>query len=126
MRRSLKHGAGYLVIDHQDSPGISAAEIAHIPGMLAAPGGEILERDGKACWHCQRWVVFEPLRVRARGYCPKCDHYVCDTCEAIRVKTGECSPAVKQFDLAEEHLNKFVGREDHPDAQPKILLTDPF
>jgi formamidopyrimidine-DNA glycosylase len=76
--KSLRSGAGYLQIDHTNSPGISAEDAAKLPGAMMAPGGQILERDIAMCSHCQRGIVLQPLRVRARGYCPKCNHYVCD------------------------------------------------
>lgn len=68
-KRSLE---GYLLIDHR------------------ANHGGVVETATLTCSHCQRQVILNPDRSRERGYCPKCDHYVCDACEAIRVATGEC------------------------------------
>jgi hypothetical protein len=121
--KSLRQHAGLLVIDHSDSPGLTAADVAGVPGGLPVAGGSVLERDVLTCSHCQRAVVLEPLRVRDRGYCPKCDHYVCDGCETIRVKTGACVPMVKILDAAHEQLQ--TADTDHPDASP-ILVTDRF
>jgi hypothetical protein len=124
MLKSLRHGAGYLQIDHRDSPGLTADDVAHVPGAIAAPGGTVTERDVKQCSHCQRAVVLHPLRVRDRGFCPKCNSYVCDACEDIRVRTGECVPFVKVLDTAQNIAEKFVGQPDHPDAQaPLVTLT---
>lgn len=61
-------------------------------------GGALIERAAVTCSHCPRVVIMNPDRTRARGYCPKCDHYVCDLCEAIRVATGECHPKQQIFD----------------------------
>jgi len=124
MARSLRQGAGFLQIDHRNSPGLSPADVAHLPGAVAVAAGVVHERDVKQCSHCQRDVVLEPLRTRERGYCPKCDSYVCDGCEAIRVKTGACVPMVKRFDVALEIAEKFSGQLDHPAAVPDIVLTD--
>jgi hypothetical protein len=122
---SLKAGAGYLIIDHRDSPGLSAADVAQMPGAVAAPAGTVLERDVKQCSHCQRDVLLEPLRTRARGYCPKCDGYVCDGCEAIRVASGgACVPFAARLEQAQATLAKFAGQPDHPDANPDVVLTD--
>ena len=121
---SLKQHAGFLEIDHRESPGLTPADVAHVPGSIPVAGGSLLERDVQMCSHCQRGVVLEPLRTRDRGYCPKCNHFVCDSCETIRVKTGECVPFVKVLDVAHNHAEKFVGREDSPEATPKIILTD--
>ena len=43
-----------------------------------ASGGGVSELPTITCCHCQRIVVLNPLRTRERGYCRKCDHYVCD------------------------------------------------
>jgi hypothetical protein len=103
---SLKQGAGYLLVDHRESPGLTPEDVAHVPDAIAVGKGEVLERDIKQCSHCQRGVVLEPNRVRSRGYCPKCDHYVCDQCEAIRAKTGDCVPMVKVIDRAFDNAIK--------------------
>lgn len=50
----------------------------------------MLEAATLTCSHCQKQVVRNPARERARAYCPKCDHYICDDCESVRVQTGEC------------------------------------
>lgn len=114
---SLKQHAGYLVIDHRDSPGLSAADVAHVPGAVAVGAGQVFEVDVLSCSHCQREVRLNSKRVRPRGYCPKCNHYICDTCEAIRARSGECVPMVKVLDQAYDAAAK--GLEF-----TKIVLTD--
>lgn len=74
---SKRSHEGYLLIDHSNSPGTEGV-----------PGGKKLECSILTCKHCHRGVVIRPDRTRARPYCPKCDHYICDLCEAIRVKSG--------------------------------------
>jgi len=125
MKHSLTAGAGYLVIDHRDSPGITPADVAHVP--VAGPivgAGETFEADALTCSHCERGIVLNPARVRERGYCAKCDHYVCDACNAIRVKTGACVPLRQTIDVLQTQATKFLGQPDHPDAHPRVLLTD--
>jgi hypothetical protein len=119
---SLKQHAGYLQIDHRDSPGLTPADVAHVPGSIPVAGGSLLERDVLTCSHCQRGVILEPLRTRDRGYCPKCNHFVCDSCDTSRVKTGACVPMKQVLDVAQNHADKFVGKADHSDAT--IILTD--
>lgn len=127
MRRSLRHGAGYLIVDHSASPGLTPADVAGVPGAVAVPGGATFERDLIACSHCERVIKLDPTRTRERGHCPKCDHYVCDWCNAMRIKTGECLPMDKVLDLAQRHYEHFIGREDHPQAlTPDVLLTETF
>lgn len=98
MKHSLKDGAGYLQIDHRESPGLLPADVAHLPGAIAVGQGEHFEADVQQCSHCQRGVVLRADRVRPRGYCPKCDHYVCDECDMIRVRTGACVPMRRVID----------------------------
>lgn len=91
------------MIDHRDSPGIGAEQAAKMPGALVAPGGAVLERDIKHCAHCQRGVVLNPGRVRARAVCPKCYAYICDGCESVRVASGgACVPFKQVMDVASE------------------------
>lgn len=74
---------GYLLIDHRNSPGVSAADIAHLDGR---PGeqtpivgaGVTFESATVTCAHCHALVVLNPNRSRPRNWCPKCDAYVCD------------------------------------------------
>lgn len=81
---SKKSHEGYLLIDHSASP-----------GTAGVGEGSRFEAATYTCFHCQKIVVIHPRRTRDRGYCGKCDHYVCDGCEDIRVKTGECVPFIK-------------------------------
>jgi hypothetical protein len=99
VKRSLAQGAGYLVIDHRDSPGLSA-EFAARAGAVSAPGGLVTERDVKQCAHCQRAVVLNPGRVRARGVCLKCDAYICDECVGVLAAGGGCVPFRQVLDVA--------------------------
>lgn len=112
MRLSLRHGAGYLVIDHKDSPGLTPADVAHVPGAVATGGGQVLERDILQCSHCQRGVLLHPLRTRDRGFCPKCNRYVCDQCETRRIKTGECVPFKAIIDRLHDVVEKNVNPKE--------------
>jgi hypothetical protein len=71
---------GWLLVDHRACPGLADAPV-------------FFEAATITCSHCQRQVIRNPERTRARAYCPKCDHYICDQCEAVRVASGgECKP----------------------------------
>jgi hypothetical protein len=116
MKRSLADGAGYLVIDHRNSPGTSEV-----------PEGTVRELDVMQCSHCQRTVVLNPGRVRARAVCPKCHHFICDSCETTRVASGgACVPFKAVLDRAQALAEKFVGQPDHPDAtiNPEALRQE--
>ncbi len=71
------------MVDHRASPGLGT-----LIGLFEAPT--------YTCSHCQRVVILNPSRTRERGYCPKCDHYVCDACNLDRVTTGVCK-TFKEF-----------------------------
>lgn len=92
---------GYLLIDHRAGDGIDA-QLARRLHTLPVPGGTMFEAPTFTCSHCQVVVILNPDRTRARGYCPKCDHHVCDACETARVLTGECRPFKKILDEAQE------------------------
>lgn len=138
MKRSLSHGSGYLEIDHRDSPGLTPADVAGVPGAVAVPGGEHFEADIMQCSHCQRGVLLNSGRVRSRAVCPKCMHFICDSCETVRVHTGgQCVPFKAVLDRASEIAEKYGGQPDHPElaklddpaslaepSAPRIVLTD--
>ena len=70
---------GYLLIDHRAGPGLNCCGLG---------AGTVFESAIVTCSHCQRGIVLNPSRTRERAYCPNCDHYICDNCEAVRAQTG--------------------------------------
>lgn len=96
MKRSLSDHSGYLIIDHRDSPGISIEDVPErLRGSTIIVGkGEVVERDIQFCAHCGCQVILNPRRERPRGYCAKCDHYVCDN----PICNKECIPLAKVLD----------------------------
>jgi len=99
MFRTKRSGDNYLMIDHRESPGITEEQAAHAGhGTLPVGRGMVFEAATKRCGHCPAQIIMNPLRIRERGYCPKCDHYLCDACESVRVATGVCRPWQKVID----------------------------
>lgn len=88
---SKRSHEGYLLIDHRNSPGLTDAEVAKA-GLPIGAGRGLFEAPTFTCSHCQSVVVLNPLRTRDRGYCRKCDHYVCDTCTTALSASGICKP----------------------------------
>lgn len=87
--RTKKRQEGELLINHKASPGLTSPIL--IPGCDPLPivgEGELLELKIMCCAHCNKEVILNPERIRTRGYCPNCDRYVCDTCEAVRPLLG--------------------------------------
>ena len=117
MKHSLKDQAGELTIDHKDSPGITLADVAHIPGAIAVGKGEVYTTGTKGCAHCDRTVVLNPQRTRPRSYCSKCDAYICDD----PICNSECNPIRKVFDEIQNAVGK--GKTISED-KGKIILTD--
>jgi hypothetical protein len=103
---SKREAEGYLEIDHRDSPGFTPAEAiaAHLPG-LPLGAGTIYKTPTKNCPHCQRIIILNPDRTRARYSCQKCDSYICDNCAAVMHVTGICVPYAQ---LLDEHLEKVI------------------
>lgn len=106
MKHSLAHGAGYVIVDHRDSPGLTAADVATLPGTLAVAGGQVLEADAFTCSHCQRGILRNPGLKRETARCQKCYHYICHLCAGVLAQGGACVPAAKRCDV------------------PSLLLTD--
>lgn len=74
----VKGGKSYLLVDNTVS------------------GGVKLEMSVMTCNHCGCVVVPHPQRVRPRGHCKRCNHYICD-------KPGcrlDCNPMDEMLDLA--------------------------
>lgn len=51
------------------------------------------------CFHCNSVVVLNPLRVKPRNWCMKCDAYVCDKQFCIT----ECNPFTQSLELAQNN-----------------------
>ncbi len=86
---------GYLQIDHRASP-----------GTKDIPGGMNYESATATCAHCCSIVVLRPDRTRVRGYCRKCDDFICDACVALR----ECNTFTKQLDDHLEDIHRTLGK----------------
>jgi hypothetical protein len=96
-KRSLE---GYLMVDHRNSPGITEADLLTVPkerrGEFQAQRG-LFESATIRCCHCGTMVILNPDRSRPRGYCSRCDHYVCDN----PICSMQCNPLVKQIEEAQ-------------------------
>lgn len=94
---SKRRHEGYLLIDHRNSPGVSAEMIRACHKPLIGGTG-MFESSTITCAHCHVVVVLNPDRSRPRGYCAKCDHYVCDNAGC----NSECLPMKKVLDDLQE------------------------
>lgn len=95
---------GELIIDHTFSPGITPEQMiaAGLPPELAVGKDRKMECATVTCLHCNVVVVLNPKRTRPRGYCAKCDGYVCD-----RPGCGlECRPFAKLLDTVQANAER--------------------
>lgn len=87
MPHSKRSHEGYLLVDNRGGPGISDEAMLQ-QGLPVGSGRGVFEAPTYTCSHCQTVVIINPLRSRERSYCPKCDHYLCDNCGAVRALNG--------------------------------------
>lgn len=82
---TLQKTEGYLLIDNR------------------ASGESMVEAATITCCHCQRTFIKNTQRTRPRGYCAKCNQYVCDNpgCNT------ECRPFWKTLD---EELTRIIHK----------------
>lgn len=99
---SLKRHEGYIMVDHRASPGLpdDIARQAGFDPQLCGEG-KLFESAILSCSHCRTAFVKNLDRTRERGYCAKCDHYVCDLCHAeMQLPTYTHLPFDKFVDLS--------------------------
>lgn len=99
MTKRVKGGRGYLMVDNR------------------ASGGKLVEMPTLTCAHCQKIVVLNPERKRTRGYCRKCDAFICDD----RACSCYCAPIERCVELAQ----KYPGLPTLPRGYNGELLFDP-
>lgn len=99
--RTLASLEGEFMMDNRANPGVPD-EIVVAQGLPPGAGRGLFEEACYTCSHCQKVVVKNRQRTRPRGFCKKCQHVICDGCEAQYVASGhECKPFKV---LIEEHL----------------------
>ena len=96
----IKGGRSYLSIDNR------------------ASGGKLLEFDTLTCVHCNTIVVLNKQRKRQRGWCRKCNAYVCDSVGCMT----DCNPIEQGIELAQ----KFPGVPSLPRDKQGRILFDPL
>ncbi len=76
---SKRKHEGYILVDHRESPGVPV-DVTGPAGknFISVAKGQTFESATVTCAHCNVIVVLNPNRTRERGYCQKCDQYVCD------------------------------------------------
>lgn len=107
--KSKRLHEGELLIDHRNSPGVSE-EFIRASGldMPAVGAGQTYESATITCAHCQSIVVLNPNRSRERGWCRKCDAYMCDLCAALKT----CRPFKQLVDEIYDQQSALTLRKD--------------
>ena len=108
-KRSLE---GEFLVDHRASPGLTAEQVGSFDAPVVGKG-EVFESACVTCSHCRALIVLNPDRSRERGYCPKCDKYLCDECNYLRSITFEC----REFERRLDEQDRIIER-----GQPNIAL----
>lgn len=94
------------MIDHRASPG--TAEVGE---------GQLFEAATITCSHCQAVVIISPTRTRPRGYCAKCDHYICDKIECHL----RCAPFKAILEVVDHTAHHTQGVIIVPEQLSKVL-----
>lgn len=116
MSVSKRSREGYLLIDHRNSPGLSAADQAAIDLACqgASPvdlrGGRVHEAPTFTCSHCQTIVILNPLRTRDRQWCHTCDRYLCDACGlTYKLSGGTCRSFLDVINRLQDQAGKSLN-----------------
>ena len=111
---SLKRQEGYLLIDNRFGPGVSE-EFIRASGKHApvVKEGQLYESATVTCSHCNAIVILNPDRTRERGYCRKCDSYICDN--------PGCSMECRNFDKLLDTLQEQAFKQEV--LESSIILT---
>lgn len=105
---SLKRHEGYLLIDNRFGPGVTAEFVQQSGKPAPVVGeGQLYESATITCSHCHAVVILNPARTRARNYCSKCDHYVCDNPVCITA----CNPLNRILDIEQEKRFRLIGKD---------------
>lgn len=81
---SVTKSEGYITVDHRNSPGLTeeqARKMGYENDLHMLREGKVFEAATLACVHCPSVFIKNPERMRSRGFCPKCNGYICDACE---------------------------------------------
>ena len=105
---SKRSQEGYFLADHRNSPGITEADLLTVTAYMREffqPMRGLFESGTIRCCHCGTMVILNPQRTRARTYCQRCDHYVCDTVQCH----VECTPFMKTVEETQEAAAKLLN-----------------
>ena len=103
--KTLASLEGEYTIDNRNNEGLPP-EIMIAQGLPATAGKGLFEEACYTCSHCEATIVKNRDRTRPRGYCEKCNHIICDNCDAEYVSSGHVCMPFKAF--AEEYRNNLV------------------
>lgn len=102
---SQRSKEGRLFIDNRLGGPLPESQLAVVAALEAAgvyvtvaPAGGTLEAATITCVHCHVTFIRNPQRKRARSWCYKCDHYICDS----PVCNAGCLPMKKVLDDLQE------------------------
>lgn len=116
--RSLASLEGEYTIDNRCNAGLPEA-IVVAQGLPVTAARGLYEEACYTCSHCEATVVKDRERTRPRGYCKKCDHIICDSCDANYAASGHVCMPFKAF--AEEFRNNLTLGWSAPVAEQMAI-----
>ncbi|HVJ31669.1 MAG TPA: hypothetical protein VND94_01025 [Terriglobia bacterium] len=102
---SKRSQEGYLLIDNRCNEGMPD-ELLRQFGIDMPGGRGKFESATVTCKHCGKVQVLNPTRSRERGYCGKCDHYICDEWACHQ----SCRPLARYVDAIQERFSRPAGQ----------------
>lgn len=95
---SKRSQEGWFFSDTRHAPAVRPEDVPKGMSVVGAGFNGVFESALITCSHCHRTVILNPQRDRPRGYCSKCDHYICDSpaCNA------GCVPLKMLLDIGQE------------------------
>lgn len=103
----LRGKEGYLQIDHRESPGVTADQVAPRPDVPIVGRGINFESATVRCTQCHRIGILNPDRGRTQNYCAKCHGFHCDGC-MVANPFGHCFTLDARFDVLEKEALMLV------------------
>jgi len=116
---SINRDNGYMVIDHRGTDGLPEDILAMV-GLPRGAGRGMFEVATIYCVHCGGHTIKNPERLRPRGFCKKCNHYICDPCEAAKLAPDYVHRTIEELTILVQGGDyEIVGSSSAPVLIPR-------
>lgn len=86
--KSKRSKEAYIMIDHTNSPGLTAEFAVANDLPCGVVGSRMMESAMVVCHICSADIILGGDRSRMMAYCPRHDAYSCDNCVKTEHETG--------------------------------------